>query len=309
MQTELLFDLPAMLGRKQIRLPEGIRPVWSENKAALVAKYLYYFALVAKHGTYIDGFAGPQRAIGSDRLWTARLVLESEPKWFTTFMLCDVNPAQARHLRELAEAPSAYSTPPGPRRRIEIFQGDFNREIGTILLRSQIGEKRAAFCLLDQRTFECEWTTLEALAQWKKTGLKIELFYFMCAGWFGRAIKATRNTAMIDRWWGRKDWQEIVDMNCHKRAAMMCDRFRAELGYAYAAQFPIYSGPRTRRVMYSMIHASDHRAAIPLMARAYRRAVEPESAEQLQLEFGELNGMGYKGAGDEAAVVAVLAGQ
>ena len=177
-------------------------------------------------------------------------------------------------------------------------------EVGAILSRSQIGEKQAAFCLLDQRTFECEWTTLETLAKWKKSGLKIELFYFMCAGWFGRAIKATKNTEMLDRWWGRRDWQKIVEINCHQRASLMCNRFREELGYAYAAQFPIYSGPRTRRVMYSIIHASDHPAAIPLMARAYKHAVEVESAEQLQLEFGGLHGMGYKGAGGKATLVA-----
>ena len=296
MQTELLFDLPPRVGRKRLKLPEGIRPVWSENKAALVAKYLYYFALVAKHGTYVDGFAGPQRANGTDRLWTARLVLESEPKWFTTFMLCDLSSAQVHHLRELAGSPSVQSTAPGPQRRIEIFQGDFNREVGAILSRSKIGEKRAAFCLLDQRTFECEWTTLEALAKWKKSGLKIELFYFMCAGWFGRATKATKNTEMIDRWWGRGDWQKVVEINCHERANLMCHRFREELGYVYAAQFPIYSGPRTRRVLYSMIHASDHPEAIPLMARAYKHAVEVESVEQLQLEFGGLHGMGFRGA-------------
>jgi len=36
------------------------RPVWSENKADLIARYLRYFVFITKHGTYIDPFAGPQ---------------------------------------------------------------------------------------------------------------------------------------------------------------------------------------------------------------------------------------------------------
>ena len=41
-------------------------PVWTANKARLIARYLYYFVLVTKHGTYIDGFAGPQEPSNSE---------------------------------------------------------------------------------------------------------------------------------------------------------------------------------------------------------------------------------------------------
>ncbi len=49
---------------------------WTENKAKLIERYLFYFVLVTKHGTYIDGFAGPQ---GVPQNWAAQLVLETEP--------------------------------------------------------------------------------------------------------------------------------------------------------------------------------------------------------------------------------------
>jgi hypothetical protein len=52
-------------------------------------------------------------------------------------------------------------------RDIHIYHGDFN---------SKIDEKEATFCLLDQRTFECDWQTVEKLARYKKSGNKIELF-------------------------------------------------------------------------------------------------------------------------------------
>ena len=35
-------------------------PLWTKHKATLIARYLYYFVLITKHGTYIDGFSGPQ---------------------------------------------------------------------------------------------------------------------------------------------------------------------------------------------------------------------------------------------------------
>ncbi len=35
-------------------------PVWTRNKARLVQRYLRYFVFITRHGTYIDGFAGPQ---------------------------------------------------------------------------------------------------------------------------------------------------------------------------------------------------------------------------------------------------------
>ena len=57
-----LFELPSDWKAQPREQP--IRrlkyPVWTESKARLIERYLYYFVLITKHGTYIDGFAGPQ---------------------------------------------------------------------------------------------------------------------------------------------------------------------------------------------------------------------------------------------------------
>ena len=45
----------------------------------MIATYLRLFVYVTRHGAYIDGFAGPQQPSMLD-LWTAKLVLESQPK-------------------------------------------------------------------------------------------------------------------------------------------------------------------------------------------------------------------------------------
>src|SRR5262245_31179325 len=83
-----LFDLPTI---EHLELSfRGIeKPVWTENKARLIERYLYYFVLVTKHGTYIDGFAGPQYA-NQPEMWAAKLALESEPRWLRHFFLCEI---------------------------------------------------------------------------------------------------------------------------------------------------------------------------------------------------------------------------
>ena len=111
--------------------------------------------------------------------------------------------------------PGCYSIRGGrrarTRRSVDIYHGDFNTEIDRILSAGSIKPKEAAFCLLDQHTFECHWKSLERLAAYKPTGKhKIELFYFLPIGWLGRALAATKDEALIRAWWGRSDWHILV---------------------------------------------------------------------------------------------------
>ena len=71
-------------------------PIWTKNKARLIERYLYYFVLITKHGTYIDGFAGPQNS-DKPEMWAAKLVLESEPKRLRNIILCDKNASSAEN--------------------------------------------------------------------------------------------------------------------------------------------------------------------------------------------------------------------
>ena len=82
---EELFELPPPVPEEPQIAPLR-RPVWTENKAKLIERYLYYFVLITKHGNYIDGFAGPQQPEHPE-MWAAKLVLESEPKWLRHFYL------------------------------------------------------------------------------------------------------------------------------------------------------------------------------------------------------------------------------
>jgi three-Cys-motif partner protein len=163
--------------------------------------------------------------------------------------------------------------------------------IKTSLANSNIDENTASFCLLDQRTFECEWRTLEQLAKHKRQH-KIELFYFLASGWLDRAMDAVKkNEAVVERWWGKKDWKSLKGMRSRERVNLFCERFRDELGYAHAYPWEIFSREVGGRVMYHMIHATDHAEAPKIMNRAYLNATkERESIKRLQRDLAELWG-------------------
>lgn len=155
-ETALLFELPEAPPPEPEIAP--IRdPIWTENKARLIERYLYYFVLITKHGTYIDGFAGPQEP-DKPHMWAAKLVMESEPRWFRNFFLFEKTAKGIRALEALKA-----SQPSKPTRRVEIYKGDCNIEIAKLLNAGSVKKTEACFCLLDQRTFECEWKTLAQL--------------------------------------------------------------------------------------------------------------------------------------------------
>ena len=247
------------------------RPVWTENKARLISQYLYLFVQITKHGTYIDGFAGPQNPDCPDS-WAAKLVLESEPRWLRHFYFYDIDRKKVDYLRALKkEQPeiqgrTVHVSPPG----------DFNVLVKDLLDSGAIREKEATFCLLDQRTFQCKWSTLKALAQYKSSSHKIELFYFLAAKWFDRAWAAVGNNETRKEWWGRSDLDQLMGLKNNDRAQFLGDRIKDELGYASVKPWPIFQRYGGGATMYYMIHATDHPAAPMLMSRAYRQAVSPQ---------------------------------
>jgi len=270
----LLFTLPERQS-EEIPVDQLKNPVWTENKAKLIERYLYYFVLVTKHGTYIDGFAGPQQP-GKPEMWAAKLVLESEPQRLRHFFLFDELAKQVERLKELRK-----TLPPVSGRTIRIYKGDFNVKITALLRKGEVKETEAAFCLLDQRTFECHWKTLAKLASYKGADRpKIELFYFLAVKWLARALSAVKDKKLLQRWWGRSDWSGLRHVGVDEIREKMIDRFRSELGYKSVKAWPIYERKGSDVVVYYMIHATDHAEAPKLMARAYNEAVQPAPVGQ-----------------------------
>lgn len=242
--------------------------LWTEQKAKLISSYLRLFVLITRHGVYIDGFAGPQYPDQPDR-WAANLVLESDPKWMRSFFLCDKNAMQARALNELRD-----SQPYVRGRTINVEHEDFNLYVDRVLGTGVIGERTATFCLLDQRTFECNWETVKKIAG-HKSQMKIEIFYFVPTGWLARSISGLRNPETImARWWGNENWHHLQSLSADEIAEEFCQRFLHELGYRHAYRWPIFQEYASKRVMYYMVHATDHNAASGLMHRAYREVTK-----------------------------------
>ena len=274
-----LFDLPpAPPHQKVFRSID--QPLWTKHKAKLISRYLYYFVLITRHGVYIDGFAGPQQPDQPDS-WAAKLVLESEPRWMREFALCDNETGQVTALEKLRD-----DQPETAGRSVRVFHGDFNAEVATILDTAKIGEKTATFCLLDQRTFECDWETVRKVAHRKKEK-KIEIFYFVPTGWLARSISALREPeTKMPRWWGEDGWQDLRGMSNADVVETFRQRFIDEFGYKHAHGWPIYDRQGSQRIMYHMVHASDHDEAPNLMSRAYKTATRrAEPREQFTFEF------------------------
>lgn len=255
-------------------------PVWTEDKAKLIARYLQLFVFVTRSGTCIDGFAGRQNERTDDG-WALEQVLANKPRRLRRFYVCDKSKTQVKGLEALRDR----QPPPGrgdSKREIEIFLGDFNKKVHEILSTRKID--RACFCLLDQRTFECRWSTVEALARHRPSGQRIELFYFLPIGWIDRAIhETTRNRAKIDAWWGGPGWTALVDMSAVEKAQTFQRRF-LDLGYKHVLPFPIFDRGHGNRIMFYMILATDHDAAPKLMWRAYDQAVaDIEGWQQISL--------------------------
>src|SRR4030042_1138265 len=143
-----LFDPPEESNRakyfKRLR-----HPIWTENKAKLIERYLYYFVLVTKHGSYIDGFAGPQHP-DKPEMWAAKLAIENEPRWLRHFYLFEQKRKKFKYIQKLKK-----SQPDDPNREIQVYHGDFNKLVHSFLKGRPIKDTEASFCLLDQQTFEC----------------------------------------------------------------------------------------------------------------------------------------------------------
>ncbi len=134
----LLFDadeLPEHAGGDPQDFKSLRHPLWTENKAKLIQEYIRLFTFVTKHGTYIDGFAAPQRRNLKD-LCSANLVLQAQPQWVRELWLCDIDREGIDLLREI-EAEQANA-----KRKIAIIEGDFNSTIDQILGAGTIGEKQ-----------------------------------------------------------------------------------------------------------------------------------------------------------------------
>jgi three-Cys-motif partner protein len=285
MREYLFEDMPPENPREAKRTFRQIsHPIWTESKANLIKWYLQGFVFVTKHGTYIDGFAGPQKPDKHD-MWSAKLVLESRPRWLRHFFFFESDQEKVKTLEKLIsdQEPRCIGE---PKRTSKIYPGDFNKHIHKMLSDFPVSDKEAAFCLLDERTFECKWSSVNAVATHKRGGNKIELFYFLANSWMDRGISGFNDPdAEMKNWWGDATWKKLIERRGIERGLYLADRFKSEFGYKYAYPFPIFGRKDGGKMMYFMVHASDHPEATPIMFRAYNKSVGGNPIQLTQTEL------------------------
>ena len=273
-ETPFLFDISELpVNGAEAQFKGFDTPLWTKNKARFIARYLKTFTYVTKHGTYIDAFAGPQHPDSRDETWAAKLVMDNKPAWLRKFHLFDEEPEQVKHLESLKTTYLAENND-GVKRTVSVTPGDCNITLPAFLIENPVREKEASFCLLDQRSTECAWSTVATVAGHKGAsgGNKIELFYFLPQGWIDRTIKSWRNDVeeRCKRWWGKEGVMDFLKLSSPERGITMAKRFKEELGYKYSYPFPIQKEGERGCIMFWMIHATDHDRATTLMAQAYR---------------------------------------
>jgi hypothetical protein len=90
---------------------------------------------------------------------------------------------------------------------------------------------------------------------------------------------------------GPRPFAAFFRLSKTKRCDLLCERLKSEFNYAHVTPFPILERYPGRRVMYYMIHATDHPTAPSLMHPSYKKAVNypPEPEEQLLLGLGVID--------------------
>ena len=274
------WEIPPVQGNS-VEIDSLNSPIWTETKAQLIRNYLRLFLFITKHGAYIDGFAGPQDAENPDS-WAAKLVLEMTPAWMKTFYLSEIDRTSFSLLDDLVKSQPAVKG-----RSITHECVDFNVWVDDILASGSIKDSTATFALLDQRSTECKWTTVEKLARHKRGDTKIELFYFFPTGWIHRTLSETKDLRILDDWWGDDSWKRLQDVGQAGSAQIALERIQ-RLGYRDVKSWPICSKKYgTGKTMYHMIHATDHLEAPKLMFRAYNNLIQGVPPDS-QLELPEI---------------------
>ena len=251
-------------------------PLWTAYKSRLLDEYIHHFLMVTKHGVYLDLFAGPQRGNDTEN-WSVRRILRRRTQGpaISHYAVCDNDPEQIERLRDTGTAHPSFL----------VYEGDANEQIHRMLKDAPIGPKTACFCLIDQRTVECKWTTVETVAQYKSEGYKIEIFYFLAQAWLDRVLVSTKDKEKLEAWWGNCNYEQFRALRSFDRARALCARFRDELGYAHVLPFSIHEKGDDSRTMYYMVHASDHPDAGRLMATAYQQARPKEDGVAPKLRW------------------------
>lgn len=201
------------------------------------------------------------------------------------------NTAQVRRIQAMVKSFENSERRGNP--KVCITPGDSNKTIPSLFEQAnhQLRPRQAVLALLDQRTSECSWDLVKHLSKLKPASAeshKVEIFYFLAQGWLNRAVLSRTSGEKIletSQWWGDEEWSEFIELSEEQRPIRFCEKFQ-ELGYNFCQSYGMRA--ENGRVMFWMIHATDHSRAPKIMQNAYHavcKGLTDEEWKSRQEEF------------------------
>lgn len=261
---------------------------WTKQKLSILADYLVAFgraAQSARRTLYLDLFAGQDRNLsretGEPISGSPRVALGAQPP-FTKLVFFEL-PNKADGLRR--ELLSSYGG-----RDFEVVPGDCNEEVVPVLRRltAEGWDFAPTFAFLDQHAAEIRWSTLEALAAFKRPEkTKAELWFLFAPSMLPRGLASKDDGARqrfahrVTDMYGTDEWE--IAYRDRRAGTLSPERLRDELlnlmrwriekilGYKATHSFGLRSATGTP--LYEMIFATDHDAGERIMSHLYRKAV------------------------------------
>ena len=276
---------------------------WTLNKLDVFDLYLKLYRRVAGNGTFLDAFAGTGKGLVSSNgefiQHDGSSLLAAKSGAFSSLHLIELDEDNFRLLNS-----EVALLRPRQVSKIRTYNGDCNSIVPELLENEQIDSSRPCFAFLDQESTQLNWTTVEALAEWKTyeppltekgrpKACKVELwilfntYHAVTRLWPGDRQKfpETFSPVTLDRiFGGREVWWDLWEDQRPFKALIerYTDRLY-EIGYQYVLP-QLIKDPRSGRPQYHMIHATDHPSAISFMRWAKRSSDGYENQQLLGME-------------------------
>lgn len=208
---------------------------------------------------------------------SAQIALGTQNPRFSRLRFFEVEP----HASRLGAALDASHS----QRELRVVAGDCNQTIAGVLDGLAPYRWAPTFAFIDPNGPDVHWSTLEALARFKKAKTKTELWLLLAAGMFIRNLPVDgqvrpEHAAKLTTMYGTEQWQAIyqarVDGALSAAAAredyvnLMRWRLEHVLGYRWTHPLEIFN--ERGHSIYHMIFATDHEAGNRIMTSLYNAA-------------------------------------
>lgn len=273
---------------------------WSVHKLDILGDYLDAFNTASKRAgktVYLDLFAGTaeneSRETGEPIMSSARRALAATPP-FTRLYFFDLR-AEARALDTALR--TDY-----PGRDFRVIPGDSNTELPRALtdIRAAGLDWAPIFAFLDPDNLSIKWSTLEALAAFKRDRkYKVEL-WILCFSSAMPRVLTTRDepdavgSQLLSNFFGTDQWRYIhraratraIDASQAREEYINLLRWRLQhlLGYHHTLAFEVKN---VRGPLYHLVFATDNDVGFKIMQHLYAKAArehEPMRREARERE-------------------------